>query len=396
MKSKHSKKTHLNFLEKSKADAYPSTWIELSASAFNHNVTQYKKVIGSRKLGAVVKANAYGHGILEIGKLAQKNPLIDLLCMATATEALTLKNSGISKPLLILSFIDVDPTLLMDKNIELSVGDRQTIQQLNEIGTAHNYMFPVHLKVDTGLSRFGVMPQEVLFYLRLINQSPGLSLQGMYSHCAESPNQDQTFTLSQRDLFKQVVDECRSEGTHIPSIHLANSAATTSLDLDFCNLFRVGLGLYGLWSSMANKEITQNRFPGFDLIPMLTWKTKIASVRTVKKGSFIGYERTYQAPHDMKIAMIPVGYFDGYDFRLYNKALVRIKNQYAPIVGRIAMNVTCIDVTAIANINVSDELILMGPYPHLHPYQLGQLIRNANIREMTTKINSGIKRHLIA
>ncbi len=185
----------------------PGTWIEINAAAFDHNVRQYKRAIGSASLSAVVKANAYGHGIELISRLAQKHELIDQLCVATASEAILLKKIGITKPILILSFIDVDPEQLIDTGIELTVGDDHTIERLNTIGIAHNYRFPVHLKIDTGLSRFGFEPEKALFYGKKISVLDGFELRGIYSHCAESPHHDQTFTLHQRSLFKKVVDE---------------------------------------------------------------------------------------------------------------------------------------------------------------------------------------------
>src|SRR5262249_40079821 len=160
-----------------------------------------------------------------------------------------------------------------------------------------------------------------------------------------------------------LVKKLHQEKIPIRYIHIANSAGTTALELPFCNLFRVGAGIYGLWPSQENKIITQEKYPNFNLIPIATWKTRIMNIKSVPKGSFIGYNRNFQAPHDMRIAILPIGYYDGYDFRLFNKALVILHQQYAPIIGRISMNVCTIDVTAIPQATIGDTVIIMGPYP---------------------------------
>ncbi len=191
-----------------------------------------------------------------------------------------------------------------------------------------------------------------------------------------------------------MISELSLRNIKIPFIHLANSAGTTALDIPFCNLFRIGVGAYGFWPSHENQTITQQKYADFKLQPIATWKTHIMNIKEVKKGSFIGYDRAFQASHDMRIAVLPIGYFDGYDFRLFNKASVLVRGHYAPIIGRISMNVCTIDISAI-DASLNDEVILMGPYPQIHPAELGHLAGNPNVREITTKINSSIERIII-
>lgn len=371
------------------------TWIEIDAQAFDHNASQYKRIIGNRDLAFVIKANGYGHGIEPLGHLAEHTDAITWLCVATISEALDLRKWGIRKPILVMATFDQEPSALINQNIHTVVFDLGMIRQLNETGKQYNYIFPVHLKVDTGLSRLGVKPEKAIDIVRFIQSCSNISLQGIYSHFAESSNQDSSFTLHQVEQFKAVLDQLSKEGITIPSIHLANSAGTMLLDLPFCTMFRVGCGIYGLWPNQSVKERTQHAFPWFDLRPIGTWKTTISHINTIAKGNPIGYDRTFIAPHDMRIATIPTGYYDGYDFRLFNKASVLINERYAPIVGRIAMNMTIIDITDVPSAQIGNEVILMGPYPQIDAAHLGLLAGNPNVREITTKINPTILRTIV-
>lgn len=372
------------------------TWIEINPVSFHHNVATYKKIIGTNALAIVIKANAYGHGMYEIAQLAETMPAIDMLCVATLSDAIVLRAKGIHKKILVLSTIfDADPEEIVHHNIVCSVYDRETVHHLNNLGKKHNFRFPIHLKIDTGLSRLGIALEEALPLIHETVSLSHLALEGIYSHFTESHKQDQSFTLEQVERFTLLIDQLQAAGVTIPYIHLANSAGTTSLDLPFCNLSRIGVGVYGFWPSADNKEITQKKYPGVELTPIATWKTHIISIKQVKKGSFIGYDRAFQAPHDMRIAILPIGYYDGYDFRLFNKASVIVQGAYAPIVGRISMNVCTIDITAITSATLYDEVILMGPYPQVHPAELGLLAGNPNVREITTKINAAIERVIV-
>lgn len=372
------------------------TWIEISAESFHHNASLYKKIIGNNTLAIVIKANAYGHGMHQIAQLADTTDSINMICVATVLDALALRNNGIQKPILILSTIfDEDPVHLIDNNIACSVYDWDTIKQLDLLGQKHNFQFPIHLKIDTGLSRLGIDIADAFHVVQSILTLSHIKLQGIYSHFIESHKQDQHFTLQQVNHFAALIEQLIAHGISIPFIHIANSAGTATLDLPFCNLFRVGVGIYGFWPSQENQKITHSKYPHFELKPIATWKTHIMNIKHVKKGNFIGYDRAFQAEHDMRIGVLPIGYFDGYDFRLFNKASVIVRNQYAPIVGRISMNMCTIDITAIPDAALHDEVILMGPYPQVHPAELGLLAGNPNVREITTKINASIERIII-
>lgn len=368
------------------------TWIEIDQNYFNHNVSQYKRIIRNRNFSLVIKANAYGHSIEKMALLGERNPDVHSFCVATLQEALAIRKTNAQKPILIISVLDGDPSCIIDKNVALTVYDYQSAQYMQSVAAKQNAIIPVHIKVDTGLSRLGIAAEDVPEFISYLRGLPNLKLEGIYSHCAESHKKENDFTLKQLSLFKLLVQDIQKKGEQFPYIHFANSAATSSLDLTFCNLFRIGIGALGLWPSQENKAITQKNHPGFELKPILTWKTHIRALKMVKINSFIGYDRTFQAPHDMRIAILPIGYCDGYDFRLYNKGFVLIRGIPAPIVGRISMNMTTVDVSHIPSAQLNDEVSLMGAHPDIHPYTLGQLAGNPNIREMITKLNPDISR----
>jgi len=382
------------------------TWIQVSKKAIDHNITQYKKVIGDGILAPVIKSNGYGHGLLEVGKICEENKQVGWLCVATLSEALLLRKNNITKPILILSYLGkhLEPAILY--NISLVAYDMQTIKKLNIIGKKLGKKCQVHIKIDTGLSRLGVPATETVTFIQEVQTCKFIYIQGIWTHFAESHAQDRSFTNQQLQLFEDTVTKLEKNNIYIPLKHVANSAATTTLhqcnikktqstkNLTYGNFFRLGIGFYGYWPSKYVKKITQETWPGFTLKPAMTWKTKIFHIKYIKKGSFISYNREHQVTRDSKIALLPTGYFDGYDLRLSNKSFVIIHGKHAPTVGRICMNITAIDITDIKNANVGDEVILLGDHPYINSSDIAQAC-NLNPREIMTKINASIPRIII-
>lgn len=373
----------------------PTTWLELSKSAIEHNLAQYKNIIGSSLLAPVVKSNAYGHGMKETAEICQNNINVDWLCISTASEALVLRNYGFTKPLLVLSCIDVDPALIINHNIHFIVFNRETIEQLNSIGKTHNIPFKIHLKIDTGLARLGIKPSQAIEFIRFIQEKPFVQLKGICSHFAESQREDQSYTLSQLAQCMGIFEQLDALKIQIKYKHISNSAGTTALHLPSYNLFRIGIGTYGLWPSPANKMMTQQKYPSFSLKPALTWKTRILHIQNIPAQCPIGYDRTAFATHVTTVAVIPVGYFDGFDRRLSNQAFVRIHNTYAPIVGRISMNVSTINISHIPQAKLGDEVTILGNYPYITAYQLSERAGTDNTRELLTKISPHIPRIIV-
>jgi len=371
----------------------PYTWIEISKSALLHNLAQYKKYIGTHNiLAPVVKANAYGHGMLQVAHICQESPDADWLCVALLSDALLLREHGITKPIFVLGYIDVDPALAAHKHIDLLVYDLAIAQQLNTIGNKHNCVFNIHIKIDTGLSRLGVLPHEAHTFIATIRTLPGIALRGIYSHLAESQLEDTTFTHQQLQKFDTLLMQL-----DLPFAlkHVANTAATMRFSRNNYNFFRVGAGTYGLWPSETVKNITLQQDPSFTLKPVLTWKTRIMHIKKVHADTSVGYNRTHQTTKESTLAIVPIGYYDGYDIRYGNKGMVKIGNAYAPIVGRVCMNHTIIDVSNIPPVQIGDEVTLMGADEPISAPRFAQLTGNNNVREVLTNIYPHIERRIV-
>lgn len=371
------------------------TYIELSKSAFEHNVANYKSVIGTGLLAAVVKSNAYGHGMFQVAELCQASPNVDWLCVANLSDALALHGHGISKPILVMSCIDRDPAQAINTKIAFQVPEMAVAQRLNAIGEISSWQFPIHVKIDTGLRRFGLEVEGATQAIEEIMALPYVSVQGLMTHFAQSQKPDLSFTHMQLEKYYRILDSLEQCNIQIPLKHVSNSAATLRLDLPRCNFFRVGVGIYGWWPSQALREEIEKKHTGFSLRPVLTWKTRITYLKTIPAGQPVGYDCTATTTRETRVAFIPVGYFDGFDFRLSNTGHAYIKGIPVPILGRVSMNVATLDVTDHPSINVGDEAIILGPYDKVTAYDWVQNTGNPNIRELITTIHPSIERIIV-
>jgi len=369
------------------------SWIEVSRSALLDNVAMYKKIIGTGLLAPVVKGNGYGHDILLVSQVLDQSPHVDYLCVAYLSEALMLRKAGIRKSILVMSCLDRNPALAAGQQIELLISDEQDIAAIEQ--SHPQEAIRVHLKVDTGLARFGVAPEDAISTIMRIQKSASLILQGIYTHFSESQNPDQTFTNQQKKSFFALLDQIKKEGIQIPFIHAANSAATTVHELPGCNFFRVGIGTYGWWPTQSVKERTQAKYPELEIRPALEWKTRIDHIKIIPANTPIGYDLTFTSSRETRAALIPVGYADGYDFRLANKGQVLIHNQLAPIIGKVCMNVAMVDVTDIPAAQRGDQVTLLGNHSGLTTHDLATHIGSKNAREALVRINPGLLRILV-
>lgn len=374
----------------------PNSWVEINGQAIQNNITQFKQFIGSDKtLGIVIKSNAYGHGMLQVAQLCQNHPDVDYLLVAHVSEAIDLRKAGITKKILLVSPARDNLDAAAYYECDIMVTDKDIVNRLQTIGAQLQKKIAIHLKVDTGLSRFGFAAEEIIPLLHFIKTLPMITVAGIYTHFAESNNSDLSFTHKQENSFTTLLSAIKDAGFVLPFCHHSNTAATTALSHHQVNFFRLGAGAYGIWPSQANRAIvTEKKYP-ISLTPALEWKTKIIHIKTVRSNSFIGYNRTYHTDKDMKIAIIPVGYYDGYDKRLSNKGCVYLKGKTAPIVGTIAMNATTIDITDIPDAHLDDTVTLVGHYPQINPTELAIQTDCLNARQITTQINPSIPRIII-
>lgn len=365
------------------------TWIELNADALQHNITQYQKAVGPQVLVTpVIKGNAYGHGMLQIAQLIQNISRISYLCVVSLSEALNLRAAGIKNPLLVLSIVDKDPQKAALFDIDLVCHDEAQLSTFIKCARAAGTPLKLHLKIDTGLSRLGTLWGQASSFLHTAATSPECIVHGVFSHFSNSESDDLSFAQLQTQRLKEVVEYA---DIHIPFRHISCSASATALDHAVCNMVRVGIGTYGLWPSLENKTLTLQRHASFSLRPVLTWNTRIMQIKTLPIGSSIGYDKTFTTKRPTRIAILPIGYFDGYDRLLSNKGVVKIGDHFAPVVGRVAMNMTTIDVTDIPDAKENQTVTLLGKEASISAESIATHCNTINY-EITTRIHPHIPR----
>lgn len=367
------------------------TWVEIKKSNIQYNLKQFRKIVGKRiKIMAIVKANAYGHGILDFAKIVCDSE-VDYLGVVNLDEALYLKKSGIKIPVFILSFYELSSKKIeqaLKQKIEFPIYTTEQIKFLSKIAKKINKQVNVHIKVDTGISRIGVFPEQIKDFITEIKKFSNLKINGMFTHYADSESKDQTYTSSQTKKFKNIVNEM-----DIPLIHAGCSASTINNSATFFNLVRIGIAMYGLWPSGSTKIFAKKKMKHFNLRPALSWKTSIIQVKTLPKGSFVGYDRTVQVKQRTIIAVLPVGYWDGYDRGLSNCGQVLIQGVKCSVIGNICMNITMVNVSKLKDVKAGDEVVLLGKQANqeIKAEDIASKINTINY-EIITRINQSIPR----
>lgn len=375
-------------------DPKSRTWVEISKPAILHNINQFRQIIGPNiQLAVVAKSNAYGHGLEQITQIAQESENANWLCIFSLYEGIIARNSGFKKNILVLGHVDLDPELAILNSIDLTVFDFEFLQKLNNLAQKLNLPAYVHVKVDTGLSRLGLFPHDALELIKKAQNLPFIKIRGIFSHFAESDAKDQNFTHRQVNKFTWLLNELKKAKIQIPFIHCSNTTGIVRFGSCHFTLTRTGGGTYGLYKSTEINELGQKKHL-INLKLALTWKAKIMQIKELPAGSYVSYARTFVTYRKTKIALIPIGYWDGYNRQLSNKGCVYIKGIAAPIVGRVCMNVIIVDITDIQNVTLSDEAILLGNLPGINPDDIAQLTGSINY-EATTRINPTISRIII-
>ena len=338
-------------------------WIELDAAALSHNLAQFRTLIGSqRKLLAMVKANAYGHGMTQIADLVLAEGA-DWLGVHSLDEAISLTDHGIRAPILISGSVPLSQLEeAVARELRLTVYNPETIEMLGRICRDCKQEARVHIKLETGTHRQGVDPDRLSEMIERIGQVPGIILEGISSHFADiEDTTDHTYARGQLDSFNHTLDELKQMGQRITLRHMSCTAAAMLLPETHFDMLRVGIGLYGLWPSKETYVscLQQDRTP-LELKPVLAWKARIAQVKSIPKGAFVGYGRTFRATRATRLAVIPIGYSDGYPRQLSNIAHVLIEGQRAALRGRVAMNFITADVSDIPSAGLEDPVVMIG------------------------------------
>ncbi|MGB9680990.1 MAG: alanine racemase [Minisyncoccia bacterium] len=330
------------------------TWIEIRLNYLKHNLKEIRKIIGPKcKIIAVVKADAYGHGAIRISqKLEELN--IDYLAVATLEEAIELRINGIKIPILIFGFLSFsDLPYLFEYNLTPSIFSLETAKKLNLLAEKNKKRINIHIKVDTGMNRLGFPYKSALENIKKISNFKNLNIEGIYSHLSSSKIKNEPFNYLQFQRFKEILNQLEKIKINIPLKHIANSGAVANYPEFKLNAVRIGEILYGFSKFYYENKLIQTK-------PLLSLRTKIIFLKTIKKGESVGYDRNFIAQKLTKIATLPIGYADGYPRILSNKGKVIIKGQEAPIVGNICMDLMMVDVSRAKNVKLLNEVILIG------------------------------------
>ncbi|MGM0576550.1 MAG: alanine racemase [Myxococcota bacterium] len=345
-----------------------SSWCEISRDALRHNCRIFRsRLAPGARLGMVVKSDAYGHGLVGCARTFLEAGA-DWLVVNTVDEALALRRAEVEAPLYVCG-----PTLadrawdMAEARARVVVYDADLVEALDATGRGAGEPVPVHVKVETGNNRQGLALEEAVALGRRIRDLPGVTLEGLSTHYADiEDTTDHRFALGQLEAFEAARQAFADAGLDVPVAHSANSAATILWPETHGDLVRVGVAAYGLWPSTETYvtaiQIEAHGKPGFppQLRTALSWRCRIAQVKDVQPGDYVGYGRTFRATHPMRIAILPVGYFEGYDRRLSNLAHVLVDGQRAPVRGRICMNMTMVDVTHVPGARRGSVATLLG------------------------------------
>ncbi|MCX5657172.1 MAG: alanine racemase [Candidatus Omnitrophica bacterium] len=328
------------------------TWAEVDLVTLGFNLDQIRKWISPEvKIMPIVKADAYGHGIVEVSRylIAQG---IDYLGVATIDEAVVLREKRINIPILVLgSILPHETPIFAEYNITPTITNFEVASHLNKVAAEKNRHIKVHVKIDTGMGRIGIWHEEAMEFFLKIRQFKNLELAGLWTHFASA--EDSAFTELQLARFNFVLGGLKQLGFNFTYIHSANSTAVFKNRNSHFNLIRPGLVLYGVYPDISLREIA-------DLKPVMSLKTRIVFLKKILPGHSVSYSRTFVAERKSLIATLPLGYGDGYSWLLSNRGKVIVKGKRASIVGRVCMDQTMIDVTDIEGVNLGDEVILIG------------------------------------
>lgn len=328
--------------------------IDLDAIAYN--MTNIKSKAGKETgIIGIIKADAYGHGSVEISKVILENGA-DWLAVAVVDEGINLRKNGIAAPILLLGYT---PELRLEDVVNngfiQTVYTYETAKKLSDVAVRLGKTAVIHIKIDTGMGRIGYRVNEASAdEIVKISELPNIEVNGMFTHFSTADEKDKDYTLNQYKKFVQMDALLRERGLEIPIKHAANSAAIMDFDNMMFNMVRPGIILYGAYPS---EEVNKDNL---SIKPAMSVKTHVSYVKEVNEGDYISYGRKYQAVGKRIIATIPVGYADGFIRAYSNGGKVLIKGEYAPIVGRICMDQFMVDVTDIKDVQINDEVVLIG------------------------------------
>ncbi len=349
------------------------TRAEISLEALQHNLAAVKLIVGDTvKVMGIVKANAYGHGLVETSKAFVKFG-IDYLGVGFLEEGIILRKNGITTPILVLGGVLGDQIQhFLANNLEITVSSIELAERINtDVREFSAQKAKVHLKIDTGMERIGVHSENAIPFVEKVAGMKHIELLGIYSHLATAEDSDKSFAYEQIKKFNHLLDKIKSIGIDIPFKHISNSSAVINLHESHYNMVRPGLILYGIFPSQIGSNKIQ-------INPALSLKSRIVFIKYVEANRSISYGRKYFTKLRTKIATIPVGYGDGYSRLLTGKSEVIINGKLFPVVGAICMDQIMVDIGEGNDIHVGDEVVIIGKQENL----------NIDINQLSEKVGT--------
>ncbi len=335
------------------------TWAEINLDALVENYREIRRISNKNaKILATVKADAYGHGFLEVARALAKEGA-DAFGVALIEEALQLRRTGFNQPILVLGSIPEESySLAVENNVSLTVFAKDTAEAISKAALKVGKNAKIHIKLDTGMSRLGYVidsdNSQVISEILEISHMPGIEIEGVFSHFSTSDEEDSTYTMLQLERFLAICDELKSHGLTNIIRHISNSAAIIMYPQSHLDMVRPGVILYGLYPS---DDVDKTKIK---LTPVMTLKTKITHIKTLEAGRGISYGKEYITDKTIKVATVPIGYADGYVRSAAKEGLMLAKGKKVRILGRICMDQCMIDVTNVNNINIGDEVIVFS------------------------------------
>lgn len=338
------------------------TWVEINSRALTNNIEALRSLLTPEaRFCAVVKANAYGHGLKEVSGIA-RNASVDTFAVDSIDDALSLREAHPSALILVMGYTMFDRYKeALRHNVHLTLYDKEGIEQAQRIGTELARPFPIHVKIETGTYRQGVLPQDQQDIIRLLGRSNMIHVEGISTHFANiEDSHNPEYATEQFMKFQEVINRFAAAGIDPAWKHCACSAAMILYPQTHLNFVRAGISLYGLWPSELVEDMVRVQGFSCDLQPVLTWKSRIAQIKSVPMGAPLGYGLTEVMKRSGRLAVVPVGYWDGYDRRLSSKGEVLIQGTRCKVLGRVCMNMMMVDVSQVAQPQKEDEVILLG------------------------------------
>ena len=330
-------------------------WAEIDLDAIKYNIDSIKRRVDTKELIAVVKADAYGHGALDVSKTLVENGATKL-AVAVITEAMELRHGNINTPIMILGYTPLEFAAdLINYDIEQTIFDLEYAKKLSEIALILGKKAKVHVALDTGMGRIGFLINDnSLNEILKISSLKGLEVVGIFTHFATADESDKNYSNKQYKKFTDFNEKLISKGVNILLKHVSNSGAIIDMPNTYLDGVRAGIVLYGYYPS--EDVLKQN----LDLKKAISIKTQVAHVKILDKNEYVSYGRKFKTERKSIIATLPIGYADGYSRALTGKAKVIINGKFAPVVGTICMDQCMIDVTDIGDVHVGDEVIVLG------------------------------------